>query len=271
MALVIAAGCVLNNCIDRNMDRKMFRTRNRILARGLMRPAKAVSYGSLLAIAGMTLLWTATNPLCVAVVLGGILIYVGVYSLYLKRRSMYGMLIGSLAGAAPPLAGYCAAGNRFDAGAAILLCIFCLWQITHSYAIAIYRYTDYAAASIPVLPVMRGLPTAKRHILVYMTAFVGATLLLTFGGYTGYRYLGAAVGIGMAWMVLAWAGYRASDNRIWAKKMFISSIVTITVLSIMMTIDFTEKKGVRPPFYSGQRVSSHDHQQCQGIITGLFE
>jgi protoheme IX farnesyltransferase len=238
MSLVLASGCVFNNLVDRNMDRKMIRTRNRVLAKGLMSPGVAVFYGSLLGIAGTAMLLTSTNVLCVAVVLSGFTIYVPVYSLCLKRRSVYATLIGSLAGAAPPLAGYCAAINGFDMGAVILLSIFSLWQMPHSYAIAVFRYRDYAAAAIPVLPVRRGMATTKKHVVGYMLAFVAATLMLTFAGYTGYSYLAVASAMGLSWLYLACSGYKTSDDRVWAKKLFVSSIVTITVLSVMMSIDF---------------------------------
>ena len=240
VSLVIASSCVFNNCIDRDMDRKMIRTQKRVLARGLMSPGSAVLYGSSLGVGGMALLFSTTNRLCVAMVLGGFTIYVVFYSLYLKRSSVYSTLIGSLAGAAPPLAGYCAVSNRFDTGALILLCIFGLWQMPHSYAVAIFRYKDYAAAAIPVLPVKQGILTTKNHVLGYMLAFMAATMMLTFGGYTGYTYLAVATPIVLSWLYTAWAGYRASNDRLWAKKLFVSSILTITVLSVMMSIDFTE-------------------------------
>jgi protoheme IX farnesyltransferase len=246
MSLVIASGCVLNNCVDRTIDRKMARTQNRVLARGLMSPGSAVCYASLLGIAGTAMLWRAANLLSVAIVLTGFTVYVGVYSLYLKRHSVYATLIGSLAGAAPPLAGYCAVTNRFDMGALILLLIFSLWQIPHSYAIAILRFKDYAVAAIPVLPVKLGTPAGKKHIVGYMLAFTAATLLLTFGGYTGYRYLSVAAAMGLSWLYMAWSGYRTSDDRIWAKKIFIFSILTMTILSVMMSIDFKIPAGALP-------------------------
>jgi protoheme IX farnesyltransferase len=121
ISLVIASGCVFNNCIDRKMDRKMTRTRNRVLAKGLMSPRTAVCYASALGTAGIILLWVSTNMLCTGIVVMGFAIYVVLYSLFLKRNSMFSTLIGSLAGAASPLAGYCAAGNRFDIGAVIFL------------------------------------------------------------------------------------------------------------------------------------------------------
>ena len=239
ISLVVASACVINNCVDRNMDRKMVRTRNRVLAQGRMSPKVAVFYGALLGIAGTALIWAAANILALVIVLSGFVVYVGVYSLYLKRNSLYSTLIGSLAGAAPPLAGYCAVSNRLDMGAAILLTIFCLWQIPHSYAIAIFRLDDYAAAAIPVLPVKQGMVAAKKHIVFYVLAFMGATLLLTLGGYTGYSYLAVAAALGLSWLYMAWSGYKTRDDRLWAKKLFVFSIVSIILLSVMMSIDFT--------------------------------
>jgi heme o synthase len=238
ISLIVASGCVFNNCIDRNMDRKMTRTRNRALAKGLISPKITVFYASLLCIVGMAMLWTAMNILSLAIVLTGFGIYVGVYSLYLKRNSVYSTLIGSLAGAAPPLAGYCAVSHRFDMGAVILLSIFSLWQMPHSYAIAIFRFNDYAAAAIPVLPVKQGMPAAKKHIVCYIPAFMAATLMLTFGGYTGYSTLAVAAVLGLSWLYMAWSGYKTSDDRLWAKRLFLLSILNIFVLSVMMSIDF---------------------------------
>jgi protoheme IX farnesyltransferase len=237
ISLIVASGCVFNNCIDRNMDRKMARTRYRVLAQGLMSPKVAVFYASVLGTAGIILLRVSTNMLSTGIVLIGFVIYVLVYSLYLKRNSVYSTLIGSLAGATPPLSGYCAVSNQFDTGAIILLLIFSLWQIPHSYAIAIFRFDDYTAAEIPVLPVKQGMAAAKKHILGYMLAFIGATLMLTFGGYTGYIYLAVVVVMGLFWLYMAWSGYKTSDDRVWAKKLFVFSILSITVLSIMMAID----------------------------------
>jgi len=239
ISLVVASGCVFNNCVDRNIDRKMTRTHNRVLAKGLMSPKGAVYYGSLLGMAGTALLWMATNMLSVAIVLAGFTIYVGVYSLYLKRNSVFSTLIGSLAGAAPPLAGYCAVRNRFDLGAGILLLIFSLWQMPHCYAIAIFRFKDYTAAAIPVLPIKKGMPTAKKHIVGYILAFMAATLMLTFGGYTGYAYLAVAAAMGLSWLVIAWSGYKTSNERVWAKRLFVFSILAIFTVSFMMSIDFT--------------------------------
>jgi protoheme IX farnesyltransferase len=239
ISLVVASGCVFNNCVDREIDRKMIRTRNRALAKGLISLKIAVSYATILGIAGLALLWVATNLLSVFIVLAGLVIYVGIYSLYMKRNSVYGALIGSLAGATPPLAGYCAVTGRFDMGAFILLSIFSLWQMAHCYAIAVFRFDDYAIAAIPILPVKQGIAAAKRHIVGYILAFMAATLMLTFGGYSGYSTFAVATVLGLSWLYMAWSGYDASDERLWAKKLFIFSVLTIFILSVMMSIDFT--------------------------------
>ena len=238
LSLVIASGCVVNNVLDRDVDRLMTRTRNRPLAKGLISPRNALIYALALGVGGMALLSAATaNILSITIVLAGFAIYVGIYS-HLKRNSIYAPLIGSLAGAAPPLAGYCAVSNQFDMGAVILLSIFSLWQMPHFYAIAIYRMDDYAAAAVPVFPIKQGISAAKKHIIGYILAFIAATLMLTFTGYTGYSYLGAAIALGLVWLSIAWGAYKASDDRFWAKKLFGWSILTIFVLSFMMSIDF---------------------------------
>jgi heme o synthase len=238
ISLVVASGSVFNNCIDRRIDQKMNRTRNRPLAKGLISLKQALFYATNMGIAGMALLLAATNRLTVALVLVGLTIYVVVYSMHMKRNSVYAALIGSLAGAAPPLAGYCAVTGRFDLGALILLSIFSLWQMPHCYAIAILRFDDYAAANIPLLPVKEGTAAAKRHIIGYILAFTAAALMTTIAGLTGYLTFAVATVLGLAWLCLAWSGNKASNERIWAKKLFVFSILTIFILSIMISTDF---------------------------------
>lgn len=238
VSLVIASGCVFNNYIDRDIDQKMERTRNRVLAQGLVSPAHAIVYAIALGVAGVAVLYAATNTLAVMLVLMGFVVYVGLYSLWLKRGSVYGTLVGSLSGAAPPVVGYCAVSNEFDAGAAILLLIFSLWQMPHSYAIAIFRFNDYQAANIPVLPVIKGISAAKRQIVLYIAAFVVATLMLTLSGYAGYSYFVVAALSGAYWLWMGVSGYKAADDRVWARKLFTFSIISITMLSVMMSVDF---------------------------------
>lgn len=238
-SLVVASACVCNNCVDRNLDRKMVRTRTRALARGSMSPKTAGLYASLLGLGGAGLLWTHTNLLCLAIVLAGFTIYVGVYSLVLKPTSVHSTWIGSLAGATPPLAGYCAVTGRLDPGALMLLLIFCLWQIPHSYAIALFRVDDYTAAAIPILPVRKGVAAAQKHIVGHIVAFMAAAPMLTVGGYAGYSYLVVAVASGLLWLLMALSGQKSSDHRIWARKLFVFSIAALFALSVMMSIDAT--------------------------------
>ena len=241
-SLVVASGCVFNNCIDRDIDYKMERTKNRVLVQGLVSLRLALLYATVLGVAGVGLLYTKTNPLAALLAVIGFVIYVGFYSLYFKRKSVHGTLIGSLSGAMPPVIGYCAVSNSFDFAALTLLVMFSLWQMPHSYAIAIFRFNDYLAAKIPVLPVERGIKVAKLHILLYILAFLVATLMLTFGGYAGLNYLAVAAGMGMYWLYMAWKGYKAVDDTVWARKLFVFSIFTISALSFMMSVDFQVTK-----------------------------
>ena len=196
-SLVVASGCVFNNCIDRDIDIKMDRTKNRVLVQGLISAKVALLYATLLGVAGLVLLYRVANPLAALFAAIGFVIYVGLYSLYFKRKSVHGTLIGSLSGAMPPVIGYVAVSNHFDMAALTLLVMFSLWQMPHSYAIAIFRFNDYLAASIPVLPVKRGIKVAKKHILLYILAFLIATLMLTLGGYAGMSYMAVAAAMGM--------------------------------------------------------------------------
>jgi protoheme IX farnesyltransferase len=238
VSFVIASGCVFNNYIDRDIDSMMERTKNRPLVQGQISSGVSLGYASLLGALGFLVLYRQTNVLATMVAVAGFIIYVGLYSLYLKRKSVYGTLIGSLSGATPPVIGYCAVTGRFDAGAIILLLIFSLWQMPHSYAIAIFRFKDYQTASIPVLPIAKGIATAKKHIIFYVVAFTIATLMLTISGYTGYRYFIVAFFISAYWLWLVVANRRQDSDAMWAKRLFLFSILAITTLSVMMSIDF---------------------------------
>lgn len=210
------------------------------LVKGLIDPKISLIYAAALGIAGMLLLLVAANALAMLLAVIGFVVYVGIYSLYMKRKSVYGTLIGSLSGAAPPVIGYCAVTNEFDTGALILLLIFSLWQMPHSYAIAIFRFKDYKAANIPVLPVIKGISVAKTHIFLYILAFMVATLMLAISGYAGYKYLVVGAAVSLWWLGMAISGFKTeNDDRVWARKLFIFSIVAITSLSVMMSVDPT--------------------------------
>ncbi|QJR81647.1 protoheme IX farnesyltransferase [Alteromonas pelagimontana] len=239
LSLVVASGCAINNCIDRDIDAKMQRTQSRVTVTGEMSLKAAFAHGVVLGVTGFTLLSYYTTPVATFFAAIGYVVYVGLYSLYMKRRSVYGTLVGSLSGAVPPVVGYCAVTGQFDGGAAILLAMFSLWQMPHSYAIAIFRFRDYEAANIPVLPVAEGIAKAKLHIVLYIAVFALVTLLLPISGYTGVAFMAVACTTSFWWLIMALRGYRRDvDLNGWARQVFAFSIVNITVLSIAMAVDY---------------------------------
>lgn len=235
LCLIVAAGCVFNNYIDREKDEKMARTKNRALAKGLISPRNALLFGIALGLFGAYLLASFTNLATVSAALLGLLVYVFWYS-FAKYRTVHGTLIGSIAGAIPPVVGYCAVTGRLDAAAVILFAIIVLWQMPHFYAIAIYRMQDYAAASIPVLPIVKGLRATKVQMILYIIAFITASAMLTALGYTGNGFLIVASLLGAAWLWLGIKGFKCASDKMWARKMFIFSLVVVMVQSIMIPL-----------------------------------
>jgi heme o synthase len=239
VSAVVASGCVCNNYIDRDIDTLMARTCMRPLARKSISTRSSLLYALLLGAVGVTILWLGTNMLTLGIVLAGFAVYVGIYSLVMKRTSAYSTIVGSLAGAAPPLAAYCAVTDRLDLGGLIVLAIFSLWQIPHSYAITIYRFNDYAAASLPVMPVSHGIATTRKDMVVHIIAFTLAAQLLTICGYAGYAYSSVVALLSLYWLSVAWSGPNSLSERLWARKLYLISILTIVVLSVMMAVDYT--------------------------------
>lgn len=231
LALVMASSCIFNNYIDQDADKKMVRTQGRALAQGTVSPQKAIFLAFSLGIMGSLFLALFANFLATALALFGLFIYVVPYS-FSKYHTVYGTLIGSIAGAVPPLVGYCTASHRLDMAALILFAMLVFWQMPHFYAIALYRMEDYAAASIPVLPLKKGIHATKIQMLVYSIAFMGASCALTLCGYTGNGYLMLATFLSAAWIALCILGFRAQNVTQWARMMFIFSLVVITALSI---------------------------------------
>ncbi|ASM54865.1 MULTISPECIES: heme o synthase [Pseudoalteromonas] len=239
LSLVVASGCAINNVIDRDIDIAMARTRTRVTVTGEMSAMAALCHGVVLGIIGFGLLIAYTTPAAVFFAAFGYFIYVGVYSLYMKRNSVYGTFIGSLSGAVPPVVGYCAVSGEFDMGALILLVMFSLWQMPHSYAIAIFRFKDYQAAGIPVLPVAQGIDKAKRHIVLYIAIYALVVMLLPISGYTGAAFMAVACITSFWWLLMALRGYRRNiDISGWARQVFAFSIINITALSIAMAVDY---------------------------------
>lgn len=234
-SLVIASGCVYNNYLDRDIDKKMSRTKNRALASGQVPLRHALVYATLLCVAGFAILALLTNYLTVSVGLVALIDYVILYGLA-KRYTTYGTPVGSIAGAASIVAGYTAAADRFDLQAALLFAILAIWQMPHFYSIALYRSADYDAAGIVTLPAIKGLSAARRRILSYIAIFALLMVAPAALGYTGYAYAVVMVGLSLYWIKLGWSGISGTTSRQWGRRMFLYSLAVIVSLSIMLSI-----------------------------------
>src|SRR6185312_1596924 len=138
----------------------------------------------------------------------GFIDYVVLYG-WSKRHSVHGTVVGSISGSMPVVAGYCAVTGRLDMGAFILFLILTLWQMPHFYAIAMYRAKDYAAAKIPVLPVVRGMHAAKVQIVAYVVAFTVAVASLSVFGYAGLTFRIVMLAVSAYWLYLGVCGFKA--------------------------------------------------------------
>ena len=237
ISLVMASGCVFNNFIDRDIDALMERTKNRALVKGTISLRSVLVFATLLGVAGITTLFIHTNTLTALAALFGFFAYVVLYSLWSKRQSVYGTTVGSISGAVPPVVGYLAVINNLDLGAIILFLILVLWQMPHFFAIAIYRLEDYAKAGIPVLPVKKGIRATKIQMMAYITLFILATLALSVFGYVGYSYFFVMILLGIVWLSFSIKGFYATNDKLWARKMFIFSIIILIIFSIMIAFD----------------------------------
>jgi protoheme IX farnesyltransferase len=235
LSLVIAAACVFNNYIDRGIDKRMKRTEKRALVTGAISGPRALTFASILGVAGFALLITYTNWLTVLLGAVALLDYVVLYGIS-KRRSVHSTLVGSISGSAPIVAGYVAVTGRIDAAAVILFLMLTCWQMPHFYAIAIYRAKDYKSAGLPVLPVERGNAAAKRQMVAYIIAFVLACLSLSVWNYTGYTYTVILGLVSLNWLRIALKGFRTDDDAVWARQVFRYSLIVIMVLSFMVAV-----------------------------------
>lgn len=238
LCLVIACAGVFNNFLDRQADAKMERTKQRAFPQGLISSSQAIAFSLALGMAGLSILGYFTNALTVLMAIIGLFVYLVLYA-FMKYRSFYGTLVGSIAGAIPPVIGYCAVSNRLDMGAVIIFMIVVLWQMPHFFAIAIYRMDDYAAASIPVLPVQKGIYATKIQMVVYICIFLLVALSPTWMGYTGFFYASIAALLGLGWLLLSLTGFtiKKGQDHVWAYRMFVYSLVVILGLSLTIPFD----------------------------------
>lgn len=231
-ALIIGCGCVINNCVDRDIDRRMVRTCHRALAIRAFSVKAAACYAFALGVAGFYLLWLGSNPLACGLAASGLVIYAGLYSCWGKRRSRWGTLIGSVSGAMPPVIGYCAVKGTFDLTALLLVLVFCLWQMPHSHAISLMRRDDFRAAGLPLLT-----PSATRHqIIVYMLFFMLSATVLGVVANLNVVYFMVVFGLGGYWCSLAFKNQQVKEQRGWARQIFVISILLMMALNLAMSL-----------------------------------
>jgi protoheme IX farnesyltransferase len=236
MTLIIASACVLNNFLDQDIDRLMERTQKRAMAAGTIPGKHAVILAIVLGVLGILILIVGVNWLTVAVGVGGYITYVWLYGALSKRLSWHGTLVGSISGAAPILAGYCAVSGRIDAAAILVFLMLFFWQFPEFYSIAIYRRKEYKKAGVPVITVVKGVPVTIRYIFFYTIAFVISSLLLTPLGYTGWIYFTVMAVTGVYWVQIGWQGFKTDNKDAWARKMFHFSLIALMVLSGMLSV-----------------------------------
>ena len=237
--LVVASGCVVNNIIDQDIDQNMQRTQNRALVKKSISVPVAFVFAIVLGILGFGILWFWVNAYAFLFAVIGFVVYVGFYSLWTKRTTIHQTVVGSISGAAPPVIGYTAVANQFDIGALLIFLGYALWQMPHSWAIAIYRFDDYKNAGIPILPVARSIQRTKIESLIYVILFIVAMNGLFVFGYTNWIYLVVLNVLSFYWLYLSIISFKADDDQLWAKKTFLFSVILITVISICFSFTST--------------------------------
>jgi heme o synthase len=235
-ALAAAGAGAINCWIDRDLDGAMLRTRRRPLPDGRIAPNHALLFGIALGLAAFILLAFWVNVLAATLAISGLLFYVFVYTLWLKRWTVQNIVIGGAAGAVPPVVGWAAVTHRVDLTAIYLFAVIFLWTPPHFWALALRLKGDYARAQVPMLPVVRGEDAARRQILVYTVILVGVTLAVVVTGALGLLYLGGAVVLGGAFIALAVVNLRSHRQR-WSRLLFDYSIAYLGLLFAVMVAD----------------------------------
>jgi protoheme IX farnesyltransferase len=232
-----AGGANTINCwIERDRDQVMRRTHGRPLPTGEIQPVQALAFGLVLEAAAFAWLWATVNLLSAALAVSAMLFYVFVYTIWLKPRSPQNIVIGGAAGAVPVLVGWASVTGRLEAPAWVLFAIVFCWTPPHFWALALKYHDDYAAAGIPMLPVVRGAKAAARQILVYAVVVVAVTLTLVAVADVGWIYLAAAIVLGVLFVVQAFRLERdASPQR--AIKLFMFSNTYLALLFAAVAVD----------------------------------
>ena len=236
IGLCAGGAAAVNHVVDRRIDAVMARTHKRPLAEGRVSPLAALSFALLLSVSGLALLLVFTNALAAWLTLASLLGYAIIYTGFLKRATPQNIVIGGLAGAAPPLLGWVAVTGQVTAEPLLLALIIFAWTPPHFWALAIHRKEGYAKAQIPMLPVTHGEHYTKVHILLYTFALLAVSLLPFVIHMSGLLYLACALGLGARFLHWAWVLYRGAAPHA-AINTFKYSIYYLFLLFIALLVD----------------------------------
>lgn len=241
LCIAIGAGAsgALNMAYDADIDAIMTRTAGRPIPMGRITRDDALAFGWALSVGSVTVMGLLVNVLAGALLAFTIFFYVGVYTLWLKRRTTQNIVIGGLAGALPPAIGWAAVSGSVSIAPLSLVALIFLWTPPHFWALALFRSDDYARAGVPMLPVVKGKSRTRSEILAYALVLFPAGLLPAFVGVGGPLYLACATMFG-GWMVVgAFAVYRETDSEREpaAKRLFMVSIFYLFVLFAALILE----------------------------------
>jgi len=235
-ALAAGGAQAINQYVDRDIDRVMQRTSSRPIPSGRMTPAEGLAWGLALCAASLYVVAGFANGLAALLVLAGVIYYVIIYTLTLKRTSVQNIVIGGGAGALPPMVGWAAATGKLDMPALFLFAIIFFWTPPHFWALALVRLKDYSRAGVPMLPVVRGEEFTRGQIMLYAVGLVAVTLLLPILGMAGAIYIAAAVVLG-GWLLLAaWHVWKQGGNKV-AWTMYRTSSLYLALLFLALMVD----------------------------------
>jgi protoheme IX farnesyltransferase len=229
----------LNHYFDRDIDERMRRTRSRPLPSHRIADRAAVAIGLALNAAAFLVLALFANVLAAVLALLGTVVYIGVYTLWLKRITTQNIVIGGAAGAIPPLVGWAAVTGSLDLGAWLLFAIVFFWTPAHFWALALLIRDDYARAGIPMLPVVSGDRTTTWYILAYAASLLPLSALVYLVGAAGLLYLAFAVTLGVLFVALAVRLVRSSERarRVVARGLYLYSLVYLAGLFLAIVVD----------------------------------
>jgi heme o synthase len=235
-ALASGGAGAINHFLDRDIDAQMTRTANRPVPSGRVPGWAALVYGISLGIASFALLASTVNVLAASLALSGLLGYVLVYTLWLKRRTPQNIVIGGAAGAVPPLVAWAAVTGHLSGAAIYLFAIVFYWTPPHFWALSLLMKDEYARAGVPMLPVVRGEAETRWQILLYTILLVAVTLLPFFFGVFDGLYLVAALLLGSAFTAMAMKLRRDAQRRT-ALKLYLFSLAYLALLFAAMVAD----------------------------------